>query len=203
MRKCAIYIHGMGGNAGEAEFYRQVFENSEVFGIDYEMAPPWENREELREKVREISGKYDETILVANSIGAYYSMTAGLDSFVTKAYFISPVVDMEKLILDMMGQAGVTEEELREKGVVRTDFGVDLSWEYLTFARENPPSWNLPTKILRGSEDRLTSLETMEKFAEKANAALTVMEGGEHWFHTESQMEFLKNWLKTGEKRDG
>ena len=31
---------------------------------------------------------------------------------VDKAFFISPIVDMEKLILDMMGWADITEEKL-------------------------------------------------------------------------------------------
>ena len=28
-----------------------------------------------------------------------------------------------------------------------------------------------------------------------ADATLTVMEGGEHWFHTEEQMDFLDRWI--------
>lgn len=28
------------------------------------------------------------------------------------------------------------------------------------------------------------------------NAQLTVMQNGEHWFHTEEQMRFLDNWIK-------
>ena len=28
-------------------------------------------------------------------------------------------------------------------------------------------------------------------------ATLTVMEGGEHWFHTDEQMQFLNDWIKT------
>ena len=30
----------------------------------------------------------------------------------------------------------------------------------------------------------------------KNNAELTVMPGGEHWFHTKEQMQFLDNWIK-------
>ena len=36
-----------------------------------------------------------------------------------------PVVDMEKLILALMQQAGVTEEQLRAAGEIPTDFGGD------------------------------------------------------------------------------
>jgi hypothetical protein len=40
------------------------------------------------------------------------------------------------------------------------------------------------------------SIETITDFALKHNATLTVMESGEHWFHTEEQMLFLDNWIK-------
>ena len=43
--------------------------------------------------------------------------------------------------------------------------------------------------------DDLTPLETIQAFAEKHNARLTVMEGGEHWFHTDEQLRFLDKWL--------
>ena len=47
-----------------------------------------------------------------------------------------------------------------------------------------------------GEKDDLTSMETIKAFAEKNNAELTVMPGGEHWFHTKEQMQFLDNWIK-------
>jgi pimeloyl-ACP methyl ester carboxylesterase len=56
-----------------------------------------------------------------------------------------------------------------------------------------------PTHILYGSLDNLTSLETISDFAEKNSAMLTVMEGGDHWFHTEEQMCFLDEWIKRHE----
>ena len=33
-------------------------------------------------------------------------------------------------------------------------------------------------------------------FAEEHRAGLTVMPGGEHWFHTPEQMQFLDDWMK-------
>ena len=41
----------------------------------------------------------------------------------------------------------------------------------------------------------LRSGATAKSFAEKIHAALTVMPGGEHWFHTEEQMKFLDSWI--------
>ena len=49
-----------------------------------------------------------------------------------KAFFISPMVNLEKLICDMMMWAGISEETLREKKEIATDFGETLSWEYRT-----------------------------------------------------------------------
>lgn len=104
---------------------------------------------------------------------------------------------MEKLISDMMTWANVSEDELREKKEIPTAFGETLSWEYLRYVRENPVVWKIPTRILYGEKDNLQSYETIAEFARRTNASLTVMKGGEHWFHTESQMNFLDNWLKT------
>ena len=47
----------------------------------------------------------------------------------------------------------------------------------------------------KGGNDNLTSLETIKDFAEKQGASLTVMKGGEHWFHTEDEMRFLDEWI--------
>ena len=80
-----------------------------------------------------------------------------------------------------------------------TDFGEDLSWDYLCYVRSHPICWDRPTAILYGGRDELTSLDTIRSFAEKHNADLTVMENGGHWFHTEEQMRFLDEWIiRTG-----
>ena len=36
----------------------------------------------------------------------------------------------------------------------------------------------------------------MYAFAEQTGAILTVMNDGEHWFHTDRQMEFLDDWIR-------
>ena len=35
----------------------------------------------------------------------------------------------------------------------------------------------------------------MREFAQKIGAPVTVMDGGEHWFHTAEQMVFLDKWM--------
>ncbi|MBQ9007986.1 MAG: alpha/beta hydrolase [Clostridia bacterium] len=196
MKKWIVYIHGKGGCASESEHYRPLFPDGEVFGLDYRTFTPWETGAEIHETVERLKAGDDRIILIANSIGAFFSMNAGIDTMIEKAYFISPVVDMEKLITDMMGWANVSEAELRAKGRISTSFGEDLSWEYLSYVRNHPIHWTVPTQILYGSEDNLTSPETIRGFAERHRATLTVMDGGEHWFHTKEQMRFLDDWIR-------
>lgn len=191
-----LYIHGKGGSATESEHYKMLFPDCDVIGLDYQTFTPWETGKEIRIAVEELKGKYENIILIANSIGAFFSMNAGIDDMIQKAYFISPIVDMEKLITDMMAWANVSEQELESKGVVHTEFGEDLSWDYLCYVRNHPIKWNVPTQILYGSKDHLMAVDTITNFANKHNASLNIMEGGEHWFHTVEQMTFLDNWIK-------
>lgn len=78
---------------------------------------------------------------------------------------------------------------------VPTACGETLSWEYLCYVREHPIKWSIPTCILYGGMDHLTSRETISEFSDRIGATLTVMEDGEHWFHTDAQMKVLDNWI--------
>jgi uncharacterized protein len=195
MKNIVIYVHGKGGSAEEAKHYEHLFPRAEVIGFDYRATTPWEAKEEFSQFFAEQWERCDKLTLVANSIGAFFSMSALDESLIDNAYFISPVADMEKLIGNMMLWAGVTEQELAEKQEIPTDFGETLSWNYLTYVREHPIFWRVPTRILYGEHDNLTSIETISAFAEQIDAKLTVMPNGEHWFHTEEQMHFLDNWI--------
>lgn len=195
-----IYIHGKGGNAAEAEHYNLLFPSCNVIGLEYKSFTPWDAGKEIREAINGLKTDSDRIILIANSIGAFFAMSANIEKDISRAFFISPIVDMEKLITDMMIWAGITESELQKKGTIHTDFGEELSWEYLYYVREHPVSWNVPTDILYGSEDNLTSIDTMTAFAQAHHANLTIMDGGDHWFHTDEQMKFLDNWIR--EKSD-
>lgn len=200
MENIVIYVHGKGGSAEEAGHYESLFPGSRVVGFDYHARTPWEAREEFPQFFTAQRKRCDTLALVANSIGAFFSMSSLDEMRIDKAYFISPVVDMEKLICNMMMRANVTEQELAEKMEISTEFGETLSWEYLTYVREHPVSWQVSTRILYGEHDNLTSLETISAFAKNADAELTVMPGGEHWFHTEEQMRFLDAWILKEEK---
>lgn len=194
-RTLILYIHGKGGIAEEAGHYKTLFPHCAVVGLDYKAKTPWEAKAEFPPALQNLSTGYDRVILIANSIGAYFSMCALPQEKIEKAYFISPIVDMEKLIGNMMLWTNVSEDELREKGTIETAFDETLSWEYLCYVRSHPIHWTVPTEILYGGQDNLTDLETITAFANSHDASLTVMENGEHWFHTPEQMIFLDKWI--------
>lgn len=196
LKKAMLYIHGKGGSAQEADHYREICAGYDVYGLDYRAQTPWEAKEELAAAFDGLFAEYDRVAIVANSIGAFFAMNALWDRPVERAFFISPIVDMERLICDMMGWAGVSARKLQEKGEIETAFGETLSWKYLCYVRENPIVWRIPTHILYADGDNLTSYETAAEFSGRVGATLTVMRGGEHWFHTQAQMDFLDAWLK-------
>lgn len=199
MKQLIIYIHGKGGNAEEAEHYKPLFKESDVIGFDYKSEKPWEAKDEFLRFYNEQSKGYSDVILIANSIGAYFSMCSLFHKNISKAFFISPIVDMEKLISDMIVWADVTEDKLKQEKEIATSFGEILSWDYLCYVREHPISWNIPTYILYGEKDNLTSKETISAFSKRIGAKLTVAENTEHWFHTDKQMKVLDDWIKSVE----
>ena len=194
-KDAVLFLHGLGGSAAEAEHYRPLFPDCDVIGLDYHGIAPWDAGEEIRDAVWKLCGEYRSVSVIGYSLGAFLAMSADVDALLKRAYFISPVVDMESLILMLMAQDGVTEEALREKGTIPGSFGLEHSWAYLCCVREHPIEWQTPTAILYAEHDDLTPYETIAAFAEAHDASLTVMPNGEHWFHTEEQMAFLDDWF--------
>ena len=83
-------------------------------------------------------------------------------------------------------------------GEITTSRGQLLSWKYLRWVREHPVHrWACPIRILWGSGDNMTPRETVEAYTRRHSARLTVLEGGEHWFHTPEQLAALKKWEET------
>lgn len=205
--KCWLFVHGQGGNKGEAAVFSEIAVPAgyQVLGVDLPehgerkgtqgIFDPWTVVPELQTVMAHMKSHWTNISLRANSIGAYFSMLAFVDEPIEKALLVSPIVDMERLILDMIGWAGVTEELLRAKGEIPTNFGQTLSWNYLSWVREHPLSgWKAPTSILYGGQDNMTARETVADFAKVHGAVLTIYEQDEHWFHTPEQLDRLRGW---------
>ncbi|MEG0806695.1 MAG: alpha/beta hydrolase [Lachnospiraceae bacterium] len=194
--KAILYVHGKGGSYLEAEQYKKNCDGFDIFGVDYNDYLPWVVQNQIKAEYDNLIEKYDDVYLIAASIGAYFSMLTLQGRCIKKALFISPVLDMERLILDMLSWANANEKELCERREIQTDFGETLSWNYLKFVRANPIAWDIPTEILYGEKDNLTSHNTVNAFAKSHHANVAIMKNGEHWFHTDEQIAFLDKWMK-------
>lgn len=134
--------------------------------------------------------------LFACSLGAYFSLLAYKNYPLKNCLFLSPILDMERLIQSMMRWFDVSEEILKEKQNVTTPMGETLNWDYYCYVKEHPVNqWDVPTAILYGSEDNLTERDAVNTFIKRFGGNLTVLQGGEHYFHTEEQIDFLTQWL--------
>ncbi|MBV7390614.1 alpha/beta hydrolase [Enterococcus alishanensis] len=206
--KVYLYLHGQNGNQEEAAFAAKILTTKGWQVVAYDLPEhgtrknssekfvPWEVIPELKNLYQTLKQNWTTIALYANSISAWFSLLAFADIELDHCLLVSPVVDMEKLITKMMSWAQVSEVQLEQEQLIETDFGQTLSWQYLTYTRTHPvTNWQIPTKIMFGENDNLTSLAEIRTFAEKYHCQLTVMPGGEHWFHTEEQLQFLSTWL--------
>lgn len=136
-----------------------------------------------------------EVSIFANSIGAYFSLLAYKNDRIVQALFLSPIIDMNKLLLKIMSWFEITDNQLFTKGMVETPFK-NLYWEYYEYVKKNPIIyWNIPTSILYGSEDDLTELETIIDFAKRYSSEVKILNGSEHFFHTNEQFKYFRDWL--------
>ena len=205
--KVFLFVHGQGGNKEEGREFAKIVEplGYQVLAMDL---PGHGKRKDIERFIpsfvsKELSLIYDyakmnwsDISLRGNSIGSYFSMLAFIDKKITSAYFVSPLVNMENIILNMIKAAGISENTLKKIGEYKTTFGQTLSWSYLTFVREHPLNeWTIQTFILYPGHDNLTSRDVINDFTLLHNVKLTIYEDGEHWFHTKEQTDVLNKWL--------
>lgn len=207
-RNVYLYIHGQGGNKEEAYSIAEIVcrNGYQILSIDLpehgnrkceiNSFDPWHIVPELTEVMKFAKEHWERISLFANSMGAWFSMLSFGNERLKNCLFVSPVLDMKQLVLRMMSWANVSEEQLKKELIIPTTFGQTLSWEYWEYALSHPiTKWEAPTKILYGGNDNLIDRNVVEHFTHRFHCSLDVMENGEHWFHTEEQLNFMRRWL--------
>lgn len=204
--KAYLFVHGKMGQKEEALDFAKcaVPMGYQVLAIDLprhgerrlsdEKLTPWEVIPEIKIVCGFMQSNWQSISLRATSIGAWFSMLALSDFDIKRALFVSPIVNMQNLIENMMMWANVSEQQLKQQGEIPTSFGETLSWDYLCFVRENPIKWTAPTEVLYAENDNLTAENVLCDFAKLHSAGITVMPNGEHWFHTKEQLDYLRRW---------
>jgi pimeloyl-ACP methyl ester carboxylesterase len=136
-----------------------------------------------------------ETIsLFGCSIGAYFAMLAFGVLPIKQAVFLSPVVDMARIIENIMAAFNITPEDLKQAGIIETPVK-KLYFDYYDYVKNTPVKWGVPTEILYGENDDICEQNIIRSFAENSGAKLTVAKNCEHWFHTNYQLDVLRKWL--------
>ncbi len=206
--KVYIFVHGKMSQKEEAESFATIADRKGYQVISFDLPEHGERKAEdyrctvqnavhdLRVISDFVTGQWRHLSLFGNSLGAYFSLVAYRELKFTKCLFLSPILDMENLIRSMMKWFNVTEELLRERQEIPTSTGETLSWPYYAFVREHPiVKWNNPTYILYGSNDNVTPRNIVDTFVVNFHCKLDVLQNGEHYFHTQEQMEVVDRWL--------
>lgn len=156
----------------------------------------WDCVRELNLIMNYVKQNWNNISLFACSMGAYFSLLAYKDDFIKQSLFISPVLNMKRIIDNMMLWFDIDEEYLKSKQIVKTPIGQNLYWDYYCYVKDNPiDKWNIPTNILYGLKDDLCESDIVFKFVKRFNCNITVMNKGEHYFHTQEQLKFFKQWV--------
>ena len=204
-----LYIHGRNSSKEEAEQFANIAIKSGYQVLSFDLPEHGERTNEqypytaqngvhdLNAIYSFVKNKYNSISLYACSLGAYFSLVAYQNIRFDKSLFLSPILDMERLIQNMMKWSNISEDDLKEKGEYETSFGETLSWSYYEYVRSNRVvKWNSPTFILYGENDNLTEKSILDSFSEKYHCTVDIMPNGEHYFHTEEQLDYLRNWLE-------
>ncbi len=203
-----LFVHGKYGCKEEGAAFAEIVcpRGVQVLAIDLPEHgarkqesgfDPWHVVPELRGVMVYLRGRWGHISLRSNSIGAWFSLLALADMPPEQALLVSPVLDMKQLIRNRMGLALVDETRLEREGEIATDFGETLSWRYLQYVRAHPIPMKMETplpRFLYAGRDTLTDRDTADAFARRFGCGLTVMERGEHWFHTPEQLAVLNAW---------
>lgn len=201
-----LFVHGQGGNKEEAERFAKlaVPMGWQLLAVDLPehgertdgaKLLPWIVLPELQHVMRWMRKKWKQIAIRATSIGAWFCLLALEREIIERYLLVSPLVDMENMIQNMMQWAHVTEAQLQQEREIPTLFGQTLSWEYLCWVREHPVQVSCNNiHILYGEQDELIPRTVIHDFVQKHTCTLTVVKGGEHWLHTPEQLYAMKAW---------
>jgi pimeloyl-ACP methyl ester carboxylesterase len=115
---------------------------------------------------------------------------------VSTALLLSPLVDMTAFIRRRLVARHLTEDDLRSAGVIAEPQGQDLTWEYFSWARDHPPAWTRPCRVLWGRRDDLVPAQDIDGFAAASGAIVETIDAG-HAFGPEHD-EFVTRWIEDG-----
>lgn len=201
-----IFVHGQCGNKEEAERFSKIAYRYgyQVMAVDLPEHGgrsdnakflPWQVIPELKEVLAYAKTLWQSVSIRATSIGAYFSLLAYANEDVKNIILVSPLVDMTEMIYSMMKNNGISLQTLEKEKTIYLPNGQVLSWEYLCFAKEHPVvAKGEKVAVLYATGDKTISRESIDKFVKKNCCALTLINGAEHWLHTDKDIALLESF---------
>lgn len=192
-----VYIHGVLGSADEARAFSYL-NKYDVVGLDYKDGAPWVVGPTIKKKFDEITKPFSEVIVIANSIGAFYTYAYLDERKIKQAFFLSPLASMKSIIEWRMDKEGVSEKELKKKKYIKLENGHEFDYYfYKKYVVDNyVEKWDVPTEILYAENDEVIQYKDVLNFVKShQNTKLTIKKNSMHYLHTDEEKEFIKNWL--------
>lgn len=136
-----------------------------------------------------------EVGLLASSIGAYFSLCDTPAGTFECAWLVSPLIDLEYYIRDVMAEYSVTDEQLEAETVINTPRAV-LEWPYLRFVEEHPAKLDIPSWTIRGDQDEMVPLDSLSRFVNAPGVELVQIEGGQHFLGQPPHLDMVITWFE-------
>jgi pimeloyl-ACP methyl ester carboxylesterase len=203
-----IFVHGKKSSKEEAQELAEIAVEKSFQVLSFDLPQHGDRLQEdypcsvqngvndLNVVIKSCENRWKRKSLFACSLGAYFSLVAYRDICFEKCLFLSPILDMEQLIKNMMSWFHVDEEKLAKEKEIPTPMGETLSWDYYSYVKANPiTKWDSPTYILYGTRDHITERTVLENFSRKFSCSVEWIQNGEHYFQSEQQKNALHLWL--------
>ena len=150
---------------------------------------------EVRDFVQLAREEANKISLLAISVGAYAALCDTPSGTFERAWLVSPLLDLERYVRDVMSTYSVTDERLEAKTVINTP-RASLSWPDLCFLTEHPVRLDMPSWTIRGSRDDVVPMEALSRFLSAPGAELVEIAGGPHFLGEPPYLDTVASWFE-------
>lgn len=207
-RKLYLHVHGKMSRKEYAEDFARIAERKGYQTLSFDLpehgertdptyrCDVWNGKHDLNLIAEYAFAGWESVALFACSLGAYFALNTYADRPFAKCLFQSPIVDMKWLVEHMMLWSDVSEKQLKEKKEIVTEIDI-LRWDYYQYILTHPVrQWQIPTDILYGAKDHLQPIESLQNFAKRFQAKLTVSKNSEHAFMASEDQKIVEQWIE-------
>ena len=156
---------------------------------------PMEASPEVRTFAQLARSQSTEIGLLANSIGAYFSLCDTPAGTFERAWLVSPLLDLECYIRDMMAEYSVTDEQLEAETEINTPRGV-LEWPYLRFVEKHPARLDIPVGLFAATRMKWSLWAPSAGSSAHPGSNSSRSRGGQHFLGRPPYLDTVVAWFE-------